>query len=194
MARLHSGDAVKRDFLKRRRAIEAGSPENPCAGRELLFDGSASCAIARQATKCGKASNASLQRILRRSRSVHPVPIHDTERSGLLLQGNIPCRIRRIVLSPFDPRKPGRQIRRQEQTDKTPMVLARQIWKCCPLSFPQEGRIENNRTSLGEDAHRGLRKQVIYTLRGLGLIGCLEAGLWFRSRRTDACARHPSGE
>jgi hypothetical protein len=71
-----------------------------------------------------------------------------------LLQGDIPCRIRRIVLSPFDPRKSSRQIRRQEQTAKIPAVLARQIGKRCPLAFLQEGCIEHNRTTLGDDAPR----------------------------------------
>jgi hypothetical protein len=36
------------------------------------------------------------------------MPVHDAELDVLLLQGDVPCGVRRIVLSPFDPRKPGR--------------------------------------------------------------------------------------
>jgi hypothetical protein len=36
------------------------------------------------------------------------MPVHDAEPDVLLLQGDIPCCVRRIVLTPFDPRKPCR--------------------------------------------------------------------------------------
>jgi hypothetical protein len=85
------------------------------------------------------------------------LPIHGAERGGLLLQRDFPCRIRRVVLSSFDPREPGRQIRRQEQTNKTPMVLTRQIWQCS-LGLPQEGGIKNNRTALDKDPRCGHRE------------------------------------
>ena len=62
---------------------------------------------------------------------------------------------------------------------KRSMVLTRQIWRCCPLGLPQEGGIKNNRTTLGKDPRCGLREQVVYALRGRGLIGSLRQGCGF---------------
>ena len=70
------------------------------------------------------------------------MPVYRTDRESLLLQGNIPCCIRRIVPALFDPRQPRREIRREKQAGEAYAASGSELRDFRPFRFLQAGGIE----------------------------------------------------
>src|SRR5215207_4320323 len=89
-------------------------PRRPCAGWMVGLGGSPSSAHTLRQFE--QRNTGAAQRLLRCPRGIDHMPVYRADRESLLLQGNIPRCIRRIVFALLDPRQPRREIRREEKT------------------------------------------------------------------------------
>src|SRR6266550_1574612 len=91
-----------------------------------------------------QASTGAAERLVRRPRGIDYMPVYRADRESLLLPGNIPRCIRRIVLALFDPRQPRRKVRREEHPDEMYAVSGCEMSDFRPFRLLQVNCIEDD--------------------------------------------------